>query len=197
MQTLGSSEHPDVALSLHGLAEVYTELRNYEEAERLFEQALQIKEQKQGSNNWDVARMLNGKASLYVDLGKYQEAELLYERSLAIWRKTSGIEIAEEEYSLKNLALWIWEKVLGLHTDVARSLERLARLYQMKGEEKEIEPLLVRALQIREQVLGPEHLSIVRSLEVLAELYRVQERFEDARLLLQRAQVINDQNLHP
>ena len=196
-QALGSSEHPDVALTLHGLAEVHTEQRNYEEAERLYEQALRIKEQKQGSNNWDVARMLNGKAILYVDLGKYQEADLLYQRSLAIWRKTPGIEIAEEEYSLKNLALGIWEKVLGLHTDVARSLERLATLYQMKGEEKEVEPLLVRALEIREQVLGPEHLSIIRSLEVLAELYRVQERIEDASLLLQRAQVINNRNLHP
>ena len=41
--------------------------------------------------------------------GRYQEAEALYRRSLAIWRKTPGIAIAEEEHSLKNLALEFWK----------------------------------------------------------------------------------------
>lgn len=194
-RALGTAEHPDVALTLHGLAEVHTELGNCEEAERLYDEALRIKEQKQGSNTWDVARMLNGKAILYVDLGRYQEAEALYRRSLAIWRKTPGIAIAEEEHSLKALALGIWEKVLGLHTDVARSLEHLATLYQVQGAEKEIEPLLTRALQIREQILGSDHLSLARPLETLVALYRVQERMEDAELLLQRMKVINHQIL--
>ena len=39
-RALGTAEHPDVALTLHGLAEVHTELGNYEEAERLYDQAL-------------------------------------------------------------------------------------------------------------------------------------------------------------
>jgi tetratricopeptide (TPR) repeat protein len=179
-QTLGSAEHPDVALSLHGLAEIHTELGNYEEAEQLFEQALRIKEQKQGRDTWDVARMLNGKAILYVDMGRYQEAEHLYERSLSIWRKTPGIEIAEEEDSLKRLALGIWEKVLGLHTDVARSLERLALLYHMRGEEQESAPLLERALQMREQILGAQHPSTLRSQRLFTDLSRSQQQTEEA-----------------
>jgi tetratricopeptide (TPR) repeat protein len=187
-QTLGSVEHPDVALSLHGLAEICTELKKYEEAEQLFEQALRIKEQKQGRDTWDVARMLNGKAILYVDLGRYQEAEQLYERSLSIWRKTPGIEIAEEESSLKNLAMGIWEKVLGFHTDVARSLERLALLYQVRGEEQESEPLLARALQIREQILGAQHPSTLRGLEVFSDRSRSRQQAEEASPLLPRSQ---------
>jgi len=185
-----STEHPEIALSFHGLAEIHTEMGNYQEAEHLFDQALRIKEQTHGKAHWDVARMLNGKAILFVDLKRYEEAEALYKQSLAIWRKTPGLEIADEEENLKNLALEILEKVLGLHTDVARSLERLAVLYSSKGEEKEIEPLLVRALQIREQVQGPTHISLINGLNTLAALYLAQGRSEEAATLSQRAQNI-------
>jgi tetratricopeptide (TPR) repeat protein len=51
--------------------------------------------------------------------------------------------------------LAIREKVLGPeHPDVAQSLNNLGELYRIQGRYAEAEPLLKRALAIRERVLG-------------------------------------------
>ena len=54
------------------------------------------------------------------------------------------------------LALAIKEKALGPdHPDVGTTLNNLAALYEKQGRTTEAEPLLKRALTIREKALGP------------------------------------------
>ena len=59
---------------------------------------------------------------------------------------------------------------------MADSLNNLAELYRTQGRYTEAEPLQQRALAIREQVLGPQHLDVANSLNNLALLYHNQER---------------------
>src|ERR1700693_4057798 len=51
----------------------------------------------------------------------------------------------------------------------------------------EAEPLLRRALELREKALGPDHPDIAQSLNNLASIYRDRGEYEKAEPLLQRA----------
>jgi tetratricopeptide (TPR) repeat protein len=71
-----------------------------------------------------------------------------------------------------------------------------AYLYE-RGRYQEAEPLLQRALAIREQALGPQHPDVAHSLNDLAELYRAQGKYAEAEPLYQRALAIREQALGP
>jgi tetratricopeptide (TPR) repeat protein len=62
---------------------------------------------------------------------------------------------------------------------------------------EQAEPLLQRALAIRESVLGPEHPDTATSLNNLAELYHSQGKYEQAEPLFQRALAIRERVLGP
>ena len=69
-------------------------------------------------------------------------------------------------------------KALGEeHLDVALSLSNLGTLYARQKKYEAAEPLLKRALAIREQVLGPEHAVSLSSLANLARFYRIRGEF--------------------
>jgi tetratricopeptide (TPR) repeat protein len=138
-------EHPDVALSLSNLAELYQSQDRYAEAEPLLKRCLAISEKAFGPEHPDVVS-LNNLAGLYRNQGRYAEAEQLYKRSLAIREKALGRE----------------------HPDVGQSLNDLAVLYQSQGRYAEAEPLYKRSRAIREKALGPEHPLVAVSLNNLA-----------------------------
>jgi CHAT domain-containing protein len=88
------------------------------------------------------------------------------------------------------------EKVLGPeHPDVATSLNNLAALYEDQGKYSEAEPLLKRALQIRERALGPNNLYFAQSLMNLANLYRYAGRQADAERLYKQSLEIEEKLL--
>ena len=69
-----------------------------------------------------------------------------------------------------------------------------------RAQYEEAEPLLKRALAIREQGFGLEHLATAQSLNNLAMLYKSQGRYREAEPLLKRALAIREQQLgaeHP
>jgi tetratricopeptide (TPR) repeat protein len=86
---------------------------------------------------------------------------------------------------------------LGEHPDTATGLDNLAVLYQKQGRYGEAEPLLARALAIRERQLEPEHPNMAQSLNNLAALYQAQGRYGEAEPLLARALAISQQKLGP
>src|SRR6266540_5135151 len=71
--------------------------------------------------------------------------------------------------------------------DQAASLNRQARQRLDQGRYDEAEPLLKRALAIRERALGSAHPDTATSLNNLAELYRIQGKYEAAEPLYQRS----------
>jgi tetratricopeptide (TPR) repeat protein len=83
-------DHPDVAISLSNLAELYASQGRYAEAEPLYQRSLAIQEKAFGRDHPNVALSLNNLAALYKEQGRYADAEPLYQRSLAIWEKALG-----------------------------------------------------------------------------------------------------------
>jgi len=103
-----------------------------------------------------------------------------------------------QSQSLHELALAIREQVLGAeHPVVAESLNALAVLARIQGEDQQAERLHRQALAIRAKRLGAEHSSTVQSLNNLGVLYRTQGKYEQAEPLLQQALSINKHSLGP
>lgn len=73
------------------------------------------------------------------------------------------------------------------NVSVADALTKLADLYCRKKMYKEMEPLLIEALQIRENTFGEEHHTVSTELKNLARVYMAQERYSVAEPLLKRA----------
>ncbi len=80
---------------------------------------------------------------------------------------------------------------------LAVTLNNLGLLYEVQKKYAEAEPLLQRALAIREKSLGPEHLDVAKSLSNLGAIYRAQGRYPEAEPLLRRALTIGEKVLGP
>jgi tetratricopeptide (TPR) repeat protein/DNA-binding XRE family transcriptional regulator len=74
---------------------------------------------------------------------------------------------------------------------------KVAQYLRERGAYGEAEPLLQRALRIREQVLGTDHPDVARTLNYLANVYWQQSKYGKAEPLLQRALRIREQVLGP
>jgi CHAT domain-containing protein/Tfp pilus assembly protein PilF len=184
----------------------------YDEALRVTERGLEIREKVLGPDHPDVAASLNNVALLYFSQGDYPKAEPVYQRALAIREKALSPDhpdVAAMLHNLANLyftqgdyakaepafkkALVIREKALSPdHPDVARSLDNLAVLYRNKGDYAKAEPFFQRALAISERVQGPEHPDVLQSLNNLAVFYATKADYAKAEPLFQRALAIRE-----
>ena len=210
-------DHPNVALLLNSLANLYMGQGRYADAEPLYKRALAIYEKALGSANPNPATVLNGLAQIYQYQGRYADAEPLYKRSLAIYEKAFGPESAYVAVSINNLAelytdqgryadaeplikrsLAIREKTFGpAHREVAPALNSLALLYERQGRYAEAEPLVKRSLAIRERELGPDHPDVAASLNNLAGIYDDLGRYAEAEPIHKRALAIWEKAFGP
>ena len=69
---------------------------------------------------------------------------------------------------------------------MATSLDNLASLNRAQGQYAEAEPLVRRALAIREKAFGLDHPEVATSLENLAALCRATNRGEEAETLVKQ-----------
>ncbi len=211
------SRHPEVAISLNKLGNLYSAQGKYAIAEPLLIQALNIREKALDAMHPDVAESLNSLAGLYELQGKYTKAEPLYSRALTIREKFLGAmhpDVAETLDGLAQLfqrqgafakaeplylrALDIYEKSLGaMHPDMGSILNNLATLYWEQGAYAKAEPLFLRALDINEKSVGAMHPKVANSLNNLAMLYKAQGVYVKAEPLFLRALDINEKSLGP
>ena len=168
-------DHPDVAMSLNNLAELYREQGKHAQAEPLCQRALATTEKTLGLEHPTTAIRLNNLGALYVNQGKYAEAETLYWRALGVTEKALGPE----------------------HPDVAARLNNLALLYKIQGKYGLAEPLYQRALAIKKKAVGPDHPDVATSLNNLAGLYRAQGKHAEADRLYESALAIWEKALGP
>ena len=77
-------EHPDLAASLHNLAEIYRTLGDYAKAEPLYRRSLAIREKALGPEHPDVATSLNSLAEFSAATGDFQGALALFRRAQTI-----------------------------------------------------------------------------------------------------------------
>jgi CHAT domain-containing protein/Tfp pilus assembly protein PilF len=200
-------EHPDTAVTLNNLAELYETMGEYARAEPLLQQALQIRKKAFGPEHPDIALSLNNLAALYSEVGAYARAEPLYRQALEINQKVLGREHPTTAQSLNNLAafygeigvyekaealyqqaLRISKKALGSeHPDTAKIFNNLAFHYEEMGAYEKAEPLYQQALQIRQKSLGAEHPDTAQTFDNLAFHYEEMGAYEKAEPLYQQA----------
>ena len=160
------------ATSLNNLAELYASQGDDLNAEALYQESLQLREQYLGLEDLETAMSLYNLAESYCAQGRYADAEPLYRRSLEIREQKLGEH----------------------HPDVAASLNGLAGLYKSIDRYAEAESLYLRSLNIREQQLGEYHPDVATTMNDLASLYRAMHRYHEAESLLQRViQIYNIQ----
>lgn len=86
------SDHPDVAISLNGLARFYHKQGKQDQAEPLYQQALHICEQQVGLEHLQTAEILSHFTGFRHAQGKTQEAAVLYQRALTIRENVLGAD---------------------------------------------------------------------------------------------------------
>jgi tetratricopeptide (TPR) repeat protein len=101
-----------------------------------------------------------------------------------------------QQYLPHALASEVLIRQWNIHIPEAADLLNKIGLYlQMRAQYSEAEPLLKRALVMREQILGPEHPDTAASLNNLAGLYMNQGKYAEAEPLLKGALAIRDRML--
>eukprot|EP00752_Nemacystus_decipiens_P014758 g13139.t2 len=180
-ESQGKTEEEDpvrAADSLKSRAEDLANQGKYNEADRVYQRAIDVQENRLGLDHPRVADVLDLRASLQRAQGKFGEADLLYRKSIRIKEK------APEVHPL-SLADTLNSRAMGLH--VQRSFE-------------EAEPLVVRAIGIEENEPGPDRPNLACYLDTLAELKKAQGKCQEADPLYLRAIDVFEQTIgrdHP
>lgn len=198
-------------------ADYLHERSGYEQAQSLYQQALQIREQVLGPEHPKVASLQSQLAHLHRVLGNYAQAERLFQNAHRVLEQALGPEYPEVAYPLEGLAMvyyeqgqyelaeplqqrvvQIWEQARGPeHPEVAQALNRLGNVYYEQGRYGLAEVVYQRAIRIREQIGEPEYFRLASPLSNLGNLYREQGQYELAESFCQRAARLAEKTLGP
>jgi CHAT domain-containing protein/tetratricopeptide (TPR) repeat protein len=185
-----ASDHVATARGLNNMGELYKALGDYERAEALHRQALDIREKKLGKDHDHVTHSLERLAELRRARGDYAGAEPLY-KSVLERREKRGTGDTRLAQAINDLGILYHE--VGRYTEAVALLERgveidkrtmdpsdparaiglnnLAGAYLALGHYARAEPLLNEALKIKHQAYGPDHPSNAVTLSNLSVLY--------------------------
>jgi tetratricopeptide (TPR) repeat protein len=196
LEKQGGPDHPNVAFGLICVALVLKDQGEYAAAEPLYRRALSIKEKELGLDHPAVAYPLFRLAEVLARQAEYAAAEPLYRRALAIAEKDpgSGLMVAWLKSALVQCVDANAELVR------AESLAEEAELLEERGDVDASEALYLRALAIRETLLGLDHLDVAKTLTYLAGMFWSYGYDEEAEPLYRRALAINEKHLgseHP
>ena len=159
-----SSETKRIA-TLDSLAYAYHKEAEYSQAERRYQEALELRRIQFNKESTDLTWELDNLAQLYLSWGKYDKVHALAKRSLEIKETFYGPDSQE----------------------IAVPLDILGRLAHRQAHFKEAESLYQRALAVREKALGPNHTDLTASLDNLAELNYDLAQYAEALRLAQRS----------
>lgn len=175
------------AIVLNNEAILYQSMGRYEAAVKLLQEALQIAGKVEVTKAKNHLKFFSNLALLFQHMEKYEEAERIYQGL------EKRLERGKPEFAnmLNNVAILamlmkredrvedmlkrsaeIYKTSLGENGPAyAKVTSDLGNYYRYKGRYAEAEPLLIKVLQTREQVLGNQHPLFVQSQEDLALLY--------------------------
>jgi tetratricopeptide (TPR) repeat protein len=179
--------NPGHSNCLNSLGGVFYLQGKYEETNKHWQMALDIRKNINGIEHPDYASSLSNLGVLYRDMGDYKTAEPYYKQALVIRKNVLSELHPDYALSFNNLgnlyldmgdyktaesyhkqALAIRKKALGeTHPDYARSLNSLGILYHKMGDYKTAESYYKQALAIIKNVLGDSHPDYAKSLNNL------------------------------
>jgi tetratricopeptide (TPR) repeat protein len=119
-----------------------------------------------------------------------------------LWEEYTGVGVASigtgeyrqaEQFLTRALAK---SEALGAK-EQGISLNSLGELYRRQGRHQDAERLFLRALDVKEAGLGPDHLDVAVTLTNLGLVYIAEGRDQEAAPLLERALAIQETKLSP
>lgn len=161
----GPRVHPEVAESLHNLANLRQDQGRYPEAADLYRQALAQRRSLLGPRHLAIVTSLRGLANALRGQGAYDESAQGYGEAMALLRELSAEESADAAETLNDHAMLLHDRA---------DLEGAERLYR-------------ESLRLRRQLFAGDHPSVSDSLHNVASLLRSQRRFAEAEPLFEEA----------
>ncbi len=175
------------------------DLAEYEKAERLFKECLDLGKEILGEEHPAIAAIYFNLAAANANEGKYKKAERYYIKCIQIEKTLFGKEDSKTALSYVSLAavyedqgkfekaediykkgLQIRRKVLGEeHHDTVGCYKKLGHLYAAQGKYKKAEEMYVKGIQIEENVLEECADKIMNYIE-LAYVFEMQKEYEKA-----------------
>ncbi|GMU66187.1 MAG: hypothetical protein AMXMBFR36_24610 [Acidobacteriota bacterium] len=197
---LGGGELPE---SLEALAMLRQSQARYEEAEKLYREALDLELARVGRRSEEVASLLSNFGSLHQERSDFAAAEELLREAVAI-RRDLGDAVDPEllAQSINNLAFDLhqqarWEEAEALYRESldlrrrsdagplaeARVLGNIALLHDDRGDYAAAAPIYREALALQQAAVGEEHLDVAVIINNLAAVvYRTGDYAEAERL---------------
>jgi serine/threonine protein kinase/Tfp pilus assembly protein PilF len=196
----GQSEHAPSGVWPHGLPSVLYLTGRYEEAERLYREALAIARQELTPDDIRIAQALSGLGATLEARSQLPEAIAAHQASVEIYRAAQGDTSMHVANCLNNLgnakqaggdfagAAQAHREALNIrrtifrpdHPDIAMSLGNLGLVLMNLDRLEEAERMTREALAIRRKVLPPVHFSTATTLNNLALTLRALERYAEA-----------------
>jgi eukaryotic-like serine/threonine-protein kinase len=193
--------HPDLADTLFGLAQVLYHERKLEESETFYRESLEIRRKVYGNEHWTVAACLNNLSSGPLrSQGKWAEAESYSREGLAMKRRILARDSAAMITTPKrDVALGI--KRRDEH-ELAISLRDLGLILHGEGKLAEAEGLYREALTIFKKASGDMHPDVAFTLDWFAgvlsdagKLAEAESTFREALVIQRKLYARRDRNL--
>jgi tetratricopeptide (TPR) repeat protein len=205
--TKGIDLDTEAIMALDSLGILYADQGRLQDAEAMYQRALDGKEKALGPGNTSTLTTVNNLGLLYKAQGRLQDAEAMYQRALDGKEKALGSDHTSTLDTVNNLGLLYYgqgrlqdagamyqraldgkEKTLGLdHPSTLTTVHNLSALYKAQGRLQDAEAMYQRALDGKEKALGPDHTSTLSTVNNLGNLYADQGRLQDAGAMYQRA----------
>ena len=139
--TIRISDH-DMPWAFHSLGNLYFDQGKMDEAEAMYQRALQGYEKAWGPDHTSTLSTVNNLGLLYSDQGKMDEAEAIYQRALQGYEKALGAE------------------TFTRHRPALNTMQNLANLRLRRGQRIAARELYIKACSGLELLLGPQNASV-------------------------------------
>ena len=214
LKNLGS-DRPDTLTAVNNLGSLLYAQNKFEEAKKLFQDALKGQEKVLGVDDPSTLTSANDLGMLLQDKGEYDEAEKLLRRALEGRKRVLDVIHPSTLNSADNLGsllmdrgkldeaellfrsnLKVKESVLG--NDNPSTLISVNNLGLVLKKLRRLEDAGVqyrRALEVRERVLGANHANTLASLNNLGMLLQDKGEYHEAEILLRRSSEGQSRNL--
>jgi len=201
MKTLGTDGSPDAGFVFNKLGVIYQQMRENDKAQVAYETALAIKRRKYKDNVTSIAIVVTNLGELYRRKKDWPKAEELHKQAIADKESELGPDHPTLVPSLNNLAL-VYKEVkrydeaialltrakaiaakgdnAGRNADMATALHNLSDVLTAQTKYKEAKATYEEAIQMRKEVLGPQHPNVGESLNNYGALLQAMNLLEDA-----------------
>lgn len=213
--------HPKYGTAINNLASIYFSTARPAATLPLLQEVLSIRERAFGPDHPMAAQALNNLGAYFVTQRNFTQAETDLERARSIfearlaresnesyeswladvYNNLGGLYVATAKFEMaeRNFlkAIKIWEVMPGEVNKYTRGLINLGDLYRRQGKFTDAEPLLRKALQVRESSKGVSDQAVVEALSSYGGLFFVQGQHDKALPHWEKALRITDKPAAP